>query len=771
MTQVPAEYGYGYGDFDRGMGDSEKTFRDYLDIVLSRIRLVAIVFAIVLAITVIYTLLQIPLYTSEAVLEPEGFGGVGKESSLDRGERSFYEKSVGIIPNQIEIFSSSKSLAEAFKKRMNFDEFPELKQGKTLISKKMAGWFSGLSAIFVGKSNPDSSQDDATTKNNGQAVINVPVLATAKISKKSGLITVSLIAESPRLAKKMLETYLDVYLGRNLENRRAESLEAADWLKKELDEVNEKLTQSQSALVSFTINNGIVDSRDGGIGQVMAMVNKTVESRIKSQESQTKLRLLEKEIQKRESEDFIPTGEKNEYIGKLKQDVAMMESEYAQMRVVYSENYPKLVMMKKKIKFLKDRILAMEKDSISASKELAEKEDQAVKQSFDVASIEASRVQVLESQYMTLKKEVDTNQEFQKLLLKEYKQMHIKARTIGNNLRMIDPPTQPTKPSWPKTKLNLLIGCLLGLVGGIASAFVANAFDDTFKHHSEIEKELGLKKLGVVPDVVKAAHLHNIDESSRDYEFIAHDKPKSPLSDAVKNIQTSILLSNMEDPVKSMMVSSTLPSEGKTLIAVSLATTLTRAGSKRVVLVDADMRKPRLYKALGLSETGSGLSDFLNGSNLPLENILHPHRVPGFFYITSGPIPPDPISLLTGERMKSLLDELNEKFDYVVIDCPPILGFSDSPILSTYVDGVVLVIQPGKVMKAQLKEAVHTILSLDGARILGVVMNKANVGDGYGYKYRYGGYLGYLRYGRYGGYGKYGGDYYSGNYKYYSDKT
>ena len=756
----PPSPGYGYttADFDQEMGGSEKSFKDYLDIVLSRIRLVIAVFVCVVIGTAIYTFTCTPLYTSEAVIEPEGVAPGGQGAGQ---EKSLYDKSVGNIPNQLEIFSTSRSLAEAFKQRMTFDEFPELKKPKKSWMDKVKESIPYVGSIFWERNNSANGASVEVAKG-----INVPVRAAAKTSKKSGLITVSMTAELPTLAQKMLRVYLEVYLERNLENRRAESMEAADWLKKELDEVNQKLIESQANLVTFTIENGIVDPRDGGIGAVMGIVNRTLEKRISSQEQKTHLSLLEKELQNKDSAEFLPSAGKTEYIGNLKGDLARLESEYTQMATVYSENYPKLRLMRKKIQFLKDRISSMEKDSIAAAKEFAEKEQQAIQESFQAASKEASRVQVLEAQYLTLKKEVDANLEFQKLLLKEYKQMHIKARTIGNNLRIIDPPSLPKSPSWPKTKLFMLVGSLLGLVGGIAAAFVANAFDDTIKHHTQVEKELGLRKLGVVPDIARVARLHDLDEDETNFEFVAHDKPKSPMSDAIRNVQTSIMLSNMNDPVRSFCVSSTLPGEGKTLVSVSLASVLTGGGSRKILLLDADMRKPRVHKAMGLDDPAPGLADVLNGLKTALDKAIRPHRVPGLFYITAGAIPPDPLALMIGEKFQLVMEELHERFDYIVVDSPPILGFSDTPMLATFVDGVILVVQPGRVVRGQLREAVSSILSVDGGRILGVVMNKADLAAAYGYYgYRYGGYL---RYGLYGGYGGYGGRYYA-SYHYYSD--
>jgi len=740
-------------EYDQEFFGPEKSLRDYLEIVLSRLRLVVTIFLLVLAATALYTFTRIPLYTSEAIIEPAGYGGKGRETQKDQSDAPIYDKSVGVIANQIEIFSSSTSLKEAFKKKIMTEELPELQSITPSRWQQIMSWFMDLV-----RDKPDNTTG-AVRKDTGFSLDDLEVRAAAKPSTKSGLLTVSMTAETPRLAQKMLDLYIDLYLQRNLEARRAESIEAAQWLHSELEEIGTKLTSAQANLVAFSVEHGIVDARDGGIGQVMAVVNKAVENRIRTQETKTKLSLLEKEMDRREAGSYVTTGEPNEYIGKLKQDLAMMESEYAQSRVLYSENYPKLVLMNKKIKFLRDRIHMLEKQTVTAAKELAEKEEQAVTHSYKTSSEEAARVQVLEAQYQTLKKDVDANLEFQKLLLNEYNKMLIRARTITNNLRLIDPPSLPVKPSWPKKKLNLLVGTILGIVGGIGAAFIAHSLDDSVKHHSDLERELGLRNLGVVPDLVKSSKIHNVDAESAKLELIAYDKPKSPMSDAMRNVQVSIMLSNKEEPARSLCVSSSIPGEGKTLIAVSLATVLTSSGRHRVVLVDADMRKPRVHKALGISDEGIGLADLVNGERAPLDEVIRSYRIPGFFCITAGHIPEDPVSLLSGEKMQAVMQELQERFDYVVVDCPPILGFADTPIVSSYVDGLVLVVQPGKVVMGQVRQAVDAILSVDDANILGIVTNKADFGNGYGYRYGYGGYLRYR---------SYGGDYY-GNYAYYSN--
>ena len=291
-------------------------------------------------------------------------------------------------------------------------------------------------------------------------------------------------------------------------------------------------------------------------------------------------------------------------MGKLKEQVALFESEYSQMKGLYSPDYPKMGMLNQKIKFLKERISEIEKGIVTSALNTAKKEESLFKGSVDLAKDEANRVKALDAQHMLLKKDVETNEEFHKIILKEYKENDIKARTINNNVRIIDPPSKPHKPRWPKKSLFLLIGSLIGLVGGIAAAFVVERLDNTVQTPEEIERDFKVRRLGIVPDLDDLKKLQGTELTATPYEFIAHGRPKSPMSDAIRNIQTSIFLSNAHRPVRCMVVSSPNPSQGKTLISVSIATVLC-SGDKKVVIIDADMRKPRIHTRFRASRPGA----------------------------------------------------------------------------------------------------------------------------------------------------------------------
>jgi capsular exopolysaccharide synthesis family protein len=304
-----------------------------------------------------------------------------------------------------------------------------------------------------------------------------------------------------------------------------------------------------------------------------------------------------------------------------------------------------------------------------------------------------------------------------------------------------------------------MIGLVFGLVGGVMCAFVWEQLDDTLQNPDHLSKSLNVRRLGIVPDVSKTGTYSENELAQGVVEFLAYNNPKTPIADAIRNLQMSILFSYPDYEIKCLSISSSLPSEGKTLLAVSFASVLCAGGSKRAVVVDMDMRKPRIHSVFRVPATTPGMSTLLNGNGnaMPVSDVIHAHTIPGLYYITAGPVPSDSVSLLHSHNLKKVIDELRSTFDYVIFDCSPILGFPDTPILTRYTDGLVVVARQGYVGKNEITEAIDQVSSVDGANILGVVFNRAHAPALYGYGYKYG--------------YRYGGHYYHQSYKYYHNKT
>lgn len=732
---------------DDSFYDSSRSLKDYIDIILRR-RVAVILFLIVsIIVSVTYAFMATPLYTSVARIEI-----IDKKEKSEK--RLSAEEAIDTKPfmmTQVEILKS-KPLGEAVVDRMKLLEKADLDSKKLSLFQIPGYLWQTISDLFKDDSQT-ASLDDNNARNRSIVADSLAGSIVAKPVKTSNLLEVSIPAKSPKLANEMLTNYLDTYLTRNLEKRRSESVQAAEWLKDEADKVEKKLREAESRLLDFSVEHGLVVATEGALGQVMGLLSKKVEGQIQSEE--TKLRAQVRKETKYAAPDKMSSESNQTYIDKLKEDLAKQEAEYAQMQGVYSTNYPKMVLQARKIKFLENRIAEIEKNLATGAVETAEKVDKALKGSVAETKQEVSRVKGLEAEYSIVKKEVETNQEFLKLIMKETQEMDIKARTISNNMVIVDPPTIPRSPSWPKKKLILMIGLVAGLVGGVMCAFVWEQMDDTLQNPDHLTRSLHIRRLGIVPDMAKTGTYSEDELAQGAVEFLAYYRPKTPISDAIRNLQMSIFFSNPEYEIKCLSVSSALPSEGKTLLAISFGSVLCSGDNKRVVVVDLDMRKPRIHSVFGVPGSTPGMSNVLNGNGdgSSLSEVIHSHTIPGLYYVTAGPVPSDSVSLLHSLKLREVVKELRETFDYVVIDCPPILGFPDTPILTRYTDGLVLVARQGYVGKNEIAEAIDQVSSVDGANVLGVVFNRAYAPALYGYGYKYG--------------YRYGGHYYHQSYKYY----
>ena len=715
---------YGIDPDDKLIG-SEGNLQDYVDVVLRRGRVVAVVFITIVSVVATYTWTCTPFYTAEARLVLEEKSPTTKDKDRMYGQPE-YDQYKGYLATQIEMLKSP-TLAEALVGRMNLTEHPEFTS---------QGWLTRFLTWFSINGNWESSEEDRKSRVANKMLKRL----TAKPVKQSNLILVKIDATNRAFAGQLLQNYLHLHLQSNLEKKRQDSLQAAQWLKDELEKADKKLRHAQVALLDFIVDNRIVDSKDGALAEILTLVNKTMEGHVKSQEARAKVQAMDQQNVQEDSAILLPKEVNNEYLGRLKQELAMMESEYTQMRGLYAPNYPKLIMLGKKIKFLRENILTSEKNLVSSALNMAKTEEMLLKGSFDQATKEASRVRSLEAQYAFLKKDVDTGAEFQKILLKEYKEMDIRARTISNDIRMVDRPRVGAKPSWPKKWLFLLIGSIVGAVAGVSSAFFVDRLDDTLRSPMQIDTRFKVMRLGAVPHIAKMAAGTAGGKAivTRPYEFMAYDHPKTLISDAIRNIQTSILLSNPDTPVQCMLVTSASASEGKTLIAASIATVLTGDKTKKVVIVDADLRKPRIQKVFGNANSKLGLSSFIKDTSLNVSDLIRAHRIPGLYYITAGPIFDNPVALLQSARMGVAIEELRKTFDYIVVDSPPVLGLPDVPTICTKADGVVLVARQGHVGRGELKESMDRLTSVPGCRLLGLVMNMVHAPGWSGYSSRYG---------------------------------
>jgi capsular exopolysaccharide synthesis family protein len=316
----------------------------------------------------------------------------------------------------------------------------------------------------------------------------------------------------------------------------------------------------------------------------------------------------------------------------------------------------------------------------------------------------------------------------------------------ATNVRLADEALVPSIPIRPDKPVDIAVGLLVGLILGVTLAFIRESLDRTIKTAEDIEREITVPTLAVIPlgttsrgrygryfprDAKRAA-------GNGDLALAILNAPGSEMAESFRVLRTSILLSNAPQPPQVLLVTSAHPSEGKTFASVNLALALAQRGS-RVLLVDADLRKPNVLKALGLSDgAGPGLSSFLTGGHDIDQALQAFTTAPNMSVLPSGPIPPNPAELLSSPAMEGLVRDLRQRFEHIVLDSPPLLLVTDGILLSALADGVVLVVESGTTSRGALNRA-RRILDRAGANTLGAVLNKLEdrVDGYYSSRYRY----------------------------------
>jgi capsular exopolysaccharide synthesis family protein len=322
---------------------------------------------------------------------------------------------------------------------------------------------------------------------------------------------------------------------------------------------------------------------------------------------------------------------------------------------------------------------------------------------------------------------VDTNRQLYDALLQRYKEIGVAGGIGVNNISVVDSPDVPTEPSRPSLLLNLLIALVGGLVIAAGIAFALEQVDEAIADPSEIPQTLDLALLGITPRVTSG----DVHEELRDR--------KSPISESMLSIQTSLEFSTEHGLPRSLMVTSTRPAEGKSTTSFALAQSLART-DQRVILIDGDMRSPSLHRMLGVPNT-AGLSNYLAGDD-DLDKLIHLGDPRSPTWMTAGPVPPNAAELLTGNRLAQLLEALAANFDMVVIDAPPVMGLADAPLLASRVEGAIYVIESHATRLSMARIALARLRSAQ-VHLIGCVLTKfeakrAHYGYGYDYGYGYG---------------------------------
>jgi succinoglycan biosynthesis transport protein ExoP len=427
----------------------------------------------------------------------------------------------------------------------------------------------------------------------------------------------------------------------------------------------------------------------------------------------------------------------NEVIADLKAEYAKLQSQYEDLSVTFHDEYPAVKALKTKMNSIGNRI-KMEEQRVFLA---IENEYQAALKKMETmkARVEQQKKRAIDlneraTQFKIMAREVETNKGIYQSLLERTKEIESMVGVSSSNIHIVNKAMLPIKSFKPKVKLNLLLAIVVGLMGGVGIAFFLEYYTDTITNPDEISDRFRIPILGVAP-------LTNTDDYPVEQTFT--NDPRSPLSEAIRSTKMSIQLAGTADQAKSFLLTSIKPSEGKTTMAANLALAFAGAG-ENVILIDADMRKPKLHKFFQDQDDSfsPGLSRFLSG--VSSKGLVFKNGICNLCFVPAGPAPPNPVELLASDRFSLLIEALTRRFDRVIVDGPPYLGFADSLVISRHLGGVVLVSSMGETTRDAIRHFKKSMINSQG-KILGCIINKVDVGRRFGYQpyYRYYNYYQY----------------------------
>src|SRR5271169_2248617 len=441
-------------------------------------------------------------------------------------------------------------------------------------------------------------------------------------------------------------------------------------------------------------------------------------------------------------------------LDKLREQQASLRIQIADLSTQFGPSYPKIAQLNNQLKEI-DHELQVETnkavDHLKGRYLGALQRENMLRDAFDKQKQEANRLNESAIEYSILKRDLDSNRTLYEGLLEKMKEAEVTAGLRSNNFRIIDAARVPTYPSEPNIPRNLSFALVLGVITGVGLAFLLENMDNTVRTPEQAQAISGLASLGMIPLSSKSGtrgpHGKRLDltaPSKEVVETVTQVRPQSQMAESYRALRTSLLLSNLGAPPKVIMVTSARPQEGKTTTSINTAIVLAQKGV-RVLLVDADLRRPSIHKTLGMGPR-SGLSNVLTGSASVEQAITRTAILPNLFVLTAGTPPPNPAELLASSNMRDVLAQLREQYDHIMIDTPPSLSVTDAVVLSPRADAVVLVIRSGQTTKQALRRS-RDILTQVNAKVVGVLLNAVDLSSpDYYYYYEYQGkYARYYR--------------------------
>ena len=731
--------------------EKEVHLRDYWKVIRKRIWMIAAIALIAVVIAAVKAFTTQPIYRGTATLqiniENPQIVDFKEIFTVNMWAMDYYQTQYKIL--------ESRNLARRVVHKMNLAAHPEFlpdapslyQNWKSGVRSSVGKFLRSIHLLPPPKKSASPSKDVFSNSDDQENEKNSPLVSAflgrlrVEPVKESRLVRVHFDAYHPDLSGKVPNVLVEEYIQLNLESRVNSSEQAKEWLGKQLEELKAKVERSDEALQAFGSQNDII-SLDEKENPTLKRLDELNQELAKAESERMAKEAIYRQIKQDRAFDAIPSILENKLIQDLKQTYIQLEAQYMRLSETFKPTYPEMVRLKNQMESTQKRLnIEVEKiiASIKNEYESGLRREALLRAAFEQQKTKTLTMQQKSIQYNILKRESDTNKDLYKSLLQRLKEVGVSAGFQATNIQVVDRAETPRGPFAPDRHKSILLAVVIGLFLGVGLAFFFEYLDNTVKTPEDVEQLCRLPSFGMIPEVSCERRIRLPKGKSFPVELISSNYPKSILSEAYRNIRTSLMLSFSEQPPKKIAVTSANPLEGKTTTLINTAISLSQIGA-RVLIIDADMRKPRIHKVFDSgngSGNGAGLSNFLSG-NSKLWSVIRKTDIQNLYYIPAGSVPPNPAELIGSNLFRDMMQALAERFDHIIVDCPPVIGFADSIILSTVVDGVILVVLSGKTSRMALQHAKDALFQVN-AKILGVVLNRVNIlhSEYSDYYYRY----------------------------------
>ncbi|MBI5560523.1 MAG: polysaccharide biosynthesis tyrosine autokinase [Deltaproteobacteria bacterium] len=720
--------------------DHEIHLLDYWRVLVKRRKVFFAVMALIVGVTVVYSFVATPIYSSAAQILFE----LEKNPTMTfaEGEGGYVQmkESKEYFNTQTEIIKS-RAFADRVVRKLELGKnayFLGKKEG--LNNVPLYGTIKWLgerfSSHFRGASKGKDPFLNVPLEEEVDPALTDIVLDNmgVEIARDTNIMRVVYYDGDPRAAAVMANGIAASYIEHNLDIRVRPFKDAVDWLSAKIVELKGRVETSERVLQRYKEKENIVsfEAKENIITQELSeIISEVVQADAKRQDSEARYKQIKGVIDKPELLTTVPDIMNSLVIQGLRKDELDLKKEISMLSGKYGEKHPQMIKAKTELEMVEKNILDEARKMLNAAKteyEIAKSREDSLKTRLEEQKQAVLKLSKKAIDFNVVAGEAFSNKEFYELLLKKLQEASLSSGINISNAQVVDRAIISPSPVSPAKAFNVLIAAIVGLFTGVMAVFFVEYMDDTLKTPEDVREFLGAPFLGYVPAFTAGKG----DESGL-LPVISH--PRSPAAEAYRTLRTGIVFSSAQTPLKVILVTSSLPREGKTVTSSNLAAAMAQTG-ERVILVDGDLRRSDVHNVFGM-ENSDGLTNLIV-ENHEIDRVVKKVAAQeNLELLTSGAHTPNPAELVGSKKMRELLLSLRERYDRIIIDSPPLMAVSDPIILSDLVDGVIFVVWGGNTGKEPAKDSMR-YLSGANARITGVVLNNlapAKAGSYYYYQY------------------------------------